>query len=65
MFYRIASCEYNDLINKYDSLFDYFKEIEDNVDEISFANHEYKNQLAVIKGYIENNKNTIISTFKV
>lgn len=49
--------EYNDLINKYDSLFDYFKEIEDNVDEISFANHEYKNQLAVIKGYIENNKN--------
>ena len=49
--------EYNDLINKYDSLFDYFKEIEDSVDEISFVNHEYKNQLAVIKGYIENNKN--------
>ena len=48
--------EYNNLCMKYDCLFDYFKDVEDNLDDVSLTNHEYKNQLAVIKGYIENNK---------
>lgn len=48
--------EYNNLMDKYDSLFDYFQEFEENFDEVSLINHEYKNQLAVIKGYVEGNK---------
>lgn len=48
--------DYNSLMQQYDSLFDYFKEFEESIDEVSLINHEYKNQLAVIKGYIENNK---------
>lgn len=48
--------EYNNLMNKYDSLFEYFKEVENNIDEISLLNHEYKNQLAVIKAYIERDR---------
>ncbi len=48
--------EYNNLMIQYDCLFDYFKELEDSIDEISLNNHEYKNQLAVLKQYIEMNK---------
>ena len=48
--------EYNKLMIQYDCLFDYFKELEDSIDEISLNNHECKNQLAVLKGYIEMNK---------
>lgn len=47
--------EYNNLITQYDCLFEYFKELEDNIDEISLVNHEYKNQLSVLKSYIKNN----------
>lgn len=48
--------EYNALVDKYDSLFDYFKDFENSIDEVSLINHEYKNQLAVLKGYLEANK---------
>ena len=48
--------EYQKLVNQYDCLFDYFKEFEDSMDNISLANHEYKNQLAILKEYIEHNK---------
>ena len=48
--------EYNNLMIQYDCLFDYFKELENSIDEISLNNHEYKNQLAVLKQYIEMNK---------
>ncbi len=48
--------EYNNLMIQYDCLFDYFKELENSIDEISLNNHEYKNQLAVLKQYIERNK---------
>jgi len=49
--------EYIKLINQYDALFEYFKEIEENIDNISINNHEYKNQLAVLKEYINKRKN--------
>ncbi len=48
--------EYQNLMNQYDILFEYFKEFENAIDNITLVNHEYKNQLAVLKGYIENNK---------
>ncbi len=48
--------DYSNLMIQYDCLFDYFKELEDSIDEISLNNHECKNQLAVLKGYIEMNK---------
>lgn len=48
--------EYNSLMNKYDSLFDYFTDLESSIEQSSLVNHEFKNQLAVIKGYIEANK---------
>ena len=48
--------EYNALVDKYDNLFDYFKDFENSIDEVSLINHEYKNQLAVLKGYLEANK---------
>ncbi len=47
--------DYNNLFNKYEGLFEFLNEIEDNIDKLSFINHEYKNQIAVLKGYIENN----------
>lgn len=53
--------ENNNLNMKYDALFDYFNEIEDSIDEIYFLNHEFKNQLAIIKRFVEetNNKECI------
>lgn len=47
--------EYNNLSIQYDCLFDYFKELEESIDDISLINHEYKNQLSVLKSYIKNN----------
>ena len=47
--------EYNNLMIQYDCLFEYFKELENSIDEISLVNHEYKNQLSVLKSYIKNN----------
>lgn len=46
--------EYYNLTQQYDTLFEYFKEFEESIDNIYFINHEYKNQIAVLKGYIEN-----------
>lgn len=48
--------QYNNLMNQYDNLFNYFKDFENSLDEKSLTNHEYKNQLAVINGYLEANK---------
>ena len=47
--------EYNKLMRQYDTLFDYFKEFEDSIDDISLVNHEYQNQLSIIKSYIRSN----------
>lgn len=47
--------EYNRLMKQYDTLFEYFKELEDSIDDISLTNHEYKNQLSILKNYIKNN----------
>ena len=46
--------EYNNLMQKYDSLFEFFKEYEDSIDDIYLSNHEHKNQLAIIKQYLKN-----------
>ena len=48
---------YYNLMKKYDLLFEWLKELENSVEESYLINHEYKNQLAVIKGYI-NKDNT-------
>lgn len=47
--------EYNNLMREYDTVFEYFKELEESIDKVSLINHEYKNQIAVLKGYIEKN----------
>ena len=49
--------ENSNLNMKYDALFEYFNEIEDSIDKIYFLNHEFKNQLAIIKRFIVENKN--------
>lgn len=53
--------KYINLVDKYDTLFDYFKELEDTIDNLSLVNHEYNNQLAIIKSYVlkENKKEAI------
>lgn len=48
--------DYYNLMKEYDTLFEYFKELEDSIENISLVNHEYKNQLAIIKSYIKDNK---------
>ena len=42
--------EYNNLCMKYDCLFDYFKDVEDNLDDVSLTNHEYKKSISGNKG---------------
>lgn len=44
---------YSDLQKEYDALFIYVQEFEDTIDSMSVDNHEYKNQLAMLKGYVE------------
>lgn len=48
---------YFNLQKEYDSLFSYVKQFEDTIDNMNLSNHEYKNQLAMLKGYIEENEN--------
>lgn len=55
-FYAHNSLEYTKLLNEYDSLFLYIQEFEDVIDNISLTNHEMKNQLVVLKNYVELNK---------
>ncbi len=45
--------KYHQLLTEYDALFVYVQEFEDTIDSMSMDNHEYKNQLAMLKGYIE------------
>ena len=46
--------DYNALEEQYDMVFDYIKEFERKIEEFSLINHEYKNQMAVISGFLEN-----------
>ena len=53
--------DYTSLMKQYDCLFEYFKEFEESIDDIALVNHEYKNQLSIIKSYIKNdNKKEVI-----
>lgn len=53
MIYTANSLKYQKLMNEYDLMFNYVQRIEDIIDNITLNKHEYKNQLAVIKSYIE------------
>lgn len=45
--------KYYKLYSEYDILFKYVQQFEDTIDNMDLNNHEYKNQLAVLRGYIE------------
>lgn len=45
--------KYYKLLSSYDSLFEYVQNFEDTIDDMNLSNHEYKNQLAILKSYIE------------
>lgn len=47
---------YNDLQNKYNKIINYIVEYEKIIDDQGKKNHEYNNQLLVLKGYIGNKK---------
>lgn len=60
--YTINRLNYSNLLKEYDLLFNYVQQFEDSIDSMDLTNHEYKNQLAVLKGYIEENeKNKALS----
>lgn len=48
--------DYSLLVEKYDTLFDYFSEIAESIDDLNLTTHEYKNQIAIVGNYIENKK---------
>lgn len=47
--------KYNQLLTKYDMMSKYTREFEDTIDEMELDNHEKKNQLAMLRSYIEGN----------
>lgn len=52
--FLIDKNNYNSLVKRYDSLFTYVQNLEDSIDNINLNNHEYKNQLSMLKEYISN-----------
>ena len=50
----IEKSNYDKLLTEYDGLFKYVKIFEDWIENEQFNRHEYKNQLAVIKGLSKN-----------
>lgn len=52
----IDSNKYQELQNEYNSLFKYTQTFEDSIDKISLSSHEFKNELAVLREYIKDNK---------
>ena len=60
----------NDISNKYNQMMEYVTEYENIIDEQGKKNHEYKNQLLILNGFIDNKKklkeylNTIIDDHK-
>ena len=47
--------KYNQLLIKYDMISKYTKEFEDTIDEMELDTHERKNDLAILRSYIEEN----------
>ncbi len=47
--------KYSELLKDYDKLFNCVQEFEDTIDSMDLSNHEQKNQIAVLRGYIEEN----------
>lgn len=47
--------KYNQLLTQYDILLKYSADFEDAIDEIELNNHEYKNQLAILRSHVESN----------
>lgn len=57
--------KYNKLLAEYDVLLKYTQGFEDIIDEMELNNHEYKNQLAILKSYVDsNNKKEAIKIIK-
>ena len=60
----------NEISNKYNQMMEYMTEYENIIDEQGKKNHEYKNQLMILNGFIDNKKklkeylNTIIDDHK-
>lgn len=48
---------YLNLQKEYDSLFLYVQQFEDTIDNMNLSNHEYKNQLAILKEYVDEKQN--------
>lgn len=60
----------NEISNKYNQMMEYMTEYENIIDEQGKKNHEYKNQLMILNGFVDNKKklkeylNTIIDDHK-
>ena len=48
--------KYSTLLKDYDKLFNCVQEFEDTIDNMDLSNHEQKNQIAILKNYIEENE---------
>lgn len=53
LIYTINRLNYHNLEKEYDTLFNYVQEFEDTIDNMELNDHEYKNQLAILKNYIK------------
>lgn len=57
--------KYNQLLTQYDILLKYSADFEDTIDELELNNHEYKNQLAILRSHVENgSKNQALKIIK-
>ena len=52
----IDNNKYQKLLEENDSLFKYNQTFENSIDKISLSNHEFNNQLIMLRGYIEENE---------
>lgn len=52
----IDNNKYQNLLKEYDSLFEYIQTFEDSIDKINLSNHEFKNELVVLRSYINESK---------
>lgn len=56
LIFFVDNNKYQNLVNQYDSLFKYIQTFESSMDKINLSNHEFKNELIMLKGYIKDDQ---------
>ena len=56
LIFFVDNNKYQNLVNQYDSLFKYIQTFESSMDKINLSNHEFKNELIMLKSYIKDDQ---------